>query len=121
MVHLVCLFMKTHLVMLLQDNILDLLCCTFLSKLSGCVRMRNITEFCQHLLSFGRYRYISKTQILVSARPIYRSISGGKYSIALKKIGKFWVVVVDIVSRVGFRSFWLRLLGPGHQPLDVIF
>jgi len=35
MVQHVCLFMKTHLLALLQDNCLDLLCCTFLSKLSG--------------------------------------------------------------------------------------
>ena len=48
MVHLVCLFMKTHLLALLQGNCLDLLCCAFLSKLSGCVR--NMTAFCQHLL-----------------------------------------------------------------------
>jgi len=30
----------------LQDNCLDLLCCAFLGKLSGC--LRNITAFCQH-------------------------------------------------------------------------
>ena len=30
MVHLVCLFMKTHLLALLQDNCLDLVCCAFL-------------------------------------------------------------------------------------------
>jgi len=43
MVHLVCLFMKTHLLALLQDNCLDLVHCAFLRKLSGC--MRNITGF----------------------------------------------------------------------------
>ena len=48
MVNLVCLFMKTQLLALLQDNCLDLVCCDFLHKLSGCVR--NITAFCQHLL-----------------------------------------------------------------------
>ena len=48
MVHLVCLIMKMHLLALLQDNCLDLLCCAFLSKLSGCVR--NITAFWPHLL-----------------------------------------------------------------------
>jgi len=40
--------MKTHLLALLQDNCLDLVCCSFLHKLSGC--MRNIKVFCQHLL-----------------------------------------------------------------------
>jgi len=29
MVHLVCLFVKTHLLGLLQDNCLDLVCCAF--------------------------------------------------------------------------------------------
>ena len=48
MVHLVCLFMKTHLLALLQDNCLDLVRCAFWCKLSAC--MRNITAFCQHLL-----------------------------------------------------------------------
>jgi len=48
-VQLVCSLMKTHLLTLLQDNCFDLLCCAFLSKLSGC--MRNIIAFCQHLLS----------------------------------------------------------------------
>ena len=64
MVHLVCLFMKTHLVALLQDNCLHLLRCTFLRKLSACVR--NITASCQHLQyvgRFGRYRHIGETQI----------------------------------------------------------
>jgi len=48
MVHLVCLSMKTHLLTLLQDNCLNLVCCAFLHKLSAC--MRNITAFCQHQL-----------------------------------------------------------------------
>ena len=48
MVHLVCLFMKTPLLALLQDNCLDLLRCAFLRKLSGCVR--NITAFYEYLL-----------------------------------------------------------------------
>jgi len=48
MIHLVCLFMKMHMLALLQDNCLDLLCCAFLSKLFGCVR--NITAYCQHVL-----------------------------------------------------------------------
>jgi len=38
MVHLVCLFMKPHLLVLLQDNYLDLVRCAFLRKLSGWVR-----------------------------------------------------------------------------------
>jgi len=37
MVHLVCLFLKTHLLALLQDNSLELIRCAFLRKLSGCV------------------------------------------------------------------------------------
>ena len=48
MVHLFCLFMKTHLLALLLDNCPDLVCYAFLCKLSAC--MRNITAFCQHLL-----------------------------------------------------------------------
>ena len=32
MVHLICLFMKTHLLMLLQDVCLELLSCVFLRK-----------------------------------------------------------------------------------------
>jgi len=48
MVHLVCLFMKIHLLALLQANCLDLVYCAFLCKLSACVR--NITAFYQHLL-----------------------------------------------------------------------
>jgi len=44
----VCLFMKMHLLALVQDNCLELVHCASLRKLSGCVR--NITAFCQHLL-----------------------------------------------------------------------
>ena len=40
MVHLVCLFMKTHLLALLEGNCLDLVHCAFSCKLSGCVRNR---------------------------------------------------------------------------------
>jgi len=40
-VHLIGLFMKTHLLVLLQDTYLDLVRSAFLCKLSGC--MRNIT------------------------------------------------------------------------------
>jgi len=43
MLNLVCMFMKPHLLALLQDNRLDLLRCVLLRKLSGCVR--NITAF----------------------------------------------------------------------------
>jgi len=46
-IHIVCLFMKMHLLALLQDNCLDLIRCAFLRKLFGC--MRNITAFCQYL------------------------------------------------------------------------
>jgi len=58
MVHLVCLFMKMQLLVLLQDYCLDLLCCAFLSKLCGCVT--NITAFSQHLL-----------KQIISAKPKY--------------------------------------------------
>jgi len=61
MIHLVCLFMKTHLLALLQDNCLDLLCCAFLSKLSGCVR--NITAFCQCLLRPIKSAILADTDI----------------------------------------------------------
>ena len=37
-VHLVCLFMKTRLLVLLQDSCLDLVCCAFLHKLFRYVR-----------------------------------------------------------------------------------
>jgi len=55
--HLVGLFMKMHLLTLLQDNCLDLVHCAFLHKLS---------TFCQHLL-----RLIYD----ISVKPKYRSIS----------------------------------------------
>jgi len=71
MFHLVCLFMKTHLLALLQDNCLDLVCCAFLRKLSACVR--NITAFCQHLLrptkAILANTDISKTQISPICHP----------------------------------------------------
>ena len=50
-------FSKTP-VTFLQDNCPDLLHCSVLRKLCGCVR--NITAFCQHLLRLiknGPYRY----------------------------------------------------------------
>jgi len=69
MVYLVCLFMKTHLLVLLQHNCLDLVHCAFSCKLSACVR--NITAFCKYLLTtegdnishFEQLQYIDKTQI----------------------------------------------------------
>ena len=61
MVHLVCLFMKTHLLALLDDNCLDLVRYAFLRKLSACVR--NIAEFCQHLL---------EADTAISAKPRYQ-------------------------------------------------
>jgi len=75
MVHLVCLFLKTHLPALLQDNCLDLVLCVFLRKLFGCVR--NITVFCWHLLLPVKS---AVWPILIyrwnpNISPIYRSIS----------------------------------------------
>jgi len=68
MVHLVCLFMKPHLLALLQDNCLDLVHCAFLRKVSGCVRNR--TAFCQHLLKPIKSAVLAHTDI--SAKPKYR-------------------------------------------------
>ena len=65
-VYLVCLFMKTHLLVLMQG--LDLLRCAFLSKLSGCVR--NLTAFCQHLLRPILSAVLADTD--TSAKPKYR-------------------------------------------------
>jgi len=75
MVNFVCLFMKPHLLALLQDNCLDLVRCGFLRKLYGCVR--NITAFCQHLLRPIISAVLADTDISVKSkyRPIYRSIS----------------------------------------------
>jgi len=81
MVHLVCLFMTKHMLALLQDNCLDLVCCAFLRKLSTCVR--NLTAFCQQLLRAKILAILTNTDILVkpkyrpdvSARLTYRSIS----------------------------------------------
>jgi len=66
MVHLVCLSMKTYLLALLQDKCLDLVRCAFLRKLSACVR--NITAFCQHLLSPIISAILADTDI--SVKPI---------------------------------------------------
>jgi len=73
MLHLVCLFMKIHLLALLQDNFLVLVHCAFLLKLSGC--MWNITAFCQHLLSPIQSAILADTNI--SVKPKYRpDVSG---------------------------------------------
>ena len=71
-VDLVCLFMKTHLLALLQDNCLDLVHYAFLRKLSGCVR--NITAFCQLLLRPIKSAVLADTDISVNPNigPIYR-------------------------------------------------
>jgi len=87
MVHLVYLFMKTHLLALLQDNCFALLCCAFMSKLSGCVR--NITAFCQHPPRLIESAILANTDIsakpkywlIISARPIYQSISNKNHKI----------------------------------------
>jgi len=68
MVILVCLFMKPHLLALLQGNCLDLLRCAFLRKLSGCVR--NITVFCQNPLRLIKSAILANTDI--SVKPINR-------------------------------------------------
>jgi len=75
MVNFVCLFMKTHLQALLQKNCLDLLCCAFLRKLSGC--MSNITASCQHLLRPIKSAVLADSDISVKPkyRPIYQLIS----------------------------------------------
>jgi len=42
-------------------------------------------------------------------------------------VKKYWKVldfgffVGDVISGIDFRPFQLRLLGPGHQPLEEIF
>ena len=84
MVHLVCLFVKMHLLVLLQGNCLDLVCCDFLHKLSACVR--NIAVFCQHLL-----RPIISADLIntdISEKPKYRPIIYWSISVILKL---FWV------------------------------
>ena len=46
------------------------------------------------------------------------------FKIALKNFFQsfeFQFFVGDIINGVSFRPFWLRLPGPGHQPLDGIF
>ena len=61
-VHLVCLFMKMHLLALLQDNCLDLVLCAFLCKfVRMCEEYNSVlstpTE-AEKIGRFGRYRYI---------------------------------------------------------------
>jgi len=75
MAYLVRLFMKPHLLALLQENCHDFLRCVFLRKLSGCAR--NITAFCQHLLTPIKSAILADTDISVKPKywPIYRSIS----------------------------------------------
>jgi len=68
MVNLVRLFMKTHLLELLQNICLDLVCYAFLRKLSG--YMKNITTFCQHLLRPIKSVILADADILV--KPKYR-------------------------------------------------
>jgi len=63
MVHLVCLYMKTHLLALLQDSCLGLVHCAFLRKLFGCVK--NITAFWQHLLRPMKSAVLADTDISV--------------------------------------------------------
>jgi len=91
---------------LLQDNCLDLLmlCCAFLSKLSGCVK--NITAFCQHLC-LGWYRYIGKTQIsanyiglsLVSMEDTFNAAKTFDWAICGLRVGhscfKCWTSSID--------------------------
>ena len=92
-VHLVCLFMKTHLLALLQDNCLDLVRVAFLHKLSACVR--TITVFCQHLLRPIKLAILANTHISLKlkylpdilARLIYWSISNKN---TYKKTWCFW-------------------------------
>jgi len=68
MAHLVCLFMKTDLLALLQDNCLDLVHCAFLCKLSS--NVRNIIAFCQHLLRLVILAALAGIDI--SAKPKYQ-------------------------------------------------
>jgi len=73
MVHLVYLFMKTHLLALLQDNYLDLVRCAFLRNLSGCVR--NVTAFCQHLLRPMKSAILADTGIICETQILAQYIS----------------------------------------------
>jgi len=66
MVHLVCLFMKTHLLTLLQDNCPDLIHCAFLRKLSGC--MRNMTAFCQNVMRLIKLVVLANTDMSVKLK-----------------------------------------------------
>ena len=84
MVPFVCLFMKTHLLALLQDNCLDLVCCTFFRKLSACVR-NFVTIEADKIGCFSWYQCIGKTQVL--ARYINLSLF---LSITHTIINKVW-------------------------------
>jgi len=79
MVHLVCLFMKMRLLALLQGTCLDLVCCSFMRKLSAC--LQNIAAFCQHLLRPIKSAILADTDILV--KPKYQPISQGDISVYL--------------------------------------
>jgi len=78
------LFIKTHLLALLQGSYLDLVHCAFLCKLSGCVK--NIIMFYQHLLRLIKLAVLADTNILVKPKYqpniltwlIYQSISTKK-------------------------------------------
>ena len=94
MVHLVCLFITTHLSALLQDNCLNLVRCAFFRKLSAYVK--NITAFCQHLL---RQIYRQHTNI----GPIYRP---GRY-IGLS-VNFTIVIVTNYSSWFSFTCFKLQ-------------
>jgi len=73
MVHLVCLFMKTLLLALLQGNCHDLVPCAFLHKLSA---------FCQHLLRPIQLAILADTDIL--AKPQCRPDISAYQSISMK-------------------------------------
>jgi len=83
-VHLVCLFMKTHLLALLQDNCLDLVCCAFLHMLSGCVR--NITALSTPTLPIYLWN--------LNISPIYRP---GRY-ISLSLLTMTVLTLVDVFT-----------------------
>jgi len=78
MVNLVRLFIKTHLLALLQDNCLDMVgsLCFFAEVVSMREESNSIlstTTVADKIGRFGRYRYIGKTQI--SARYIGLSLT----------------------------------------------
>jgi len=64
MVHLVCLFMKMHMLALLQDNCLDLVHAQVVCMCEECNNILSTPTEADEIGRFGQYRYISKTQIL---------------------------------------------------------